>query len=148
MTAHEVLSALESRDNHQAWLAAWALIRSPNAALDRDYVPVLDRIRTAVGRLPEPERPAVRDSRDCVRLALRIVEARSEGRCRCSVYASTDQILPESQAQHGLIDILGTRDIPWEPEFDCQCTDCGARYVVRENHGYHYPWAAWSPSPR
>lgn len=147
MNAHEALAALDSRDNHQAWLAAWAIIRSRNDVLERDYVPALERIRQALARLPEPERPAVRDSRDCVRLALRIVEARSDGRCRCSVYASTDQILPESQAQHGLIEILEKRDIPWEPESDCQCTDCGARYVVRENHGYHYPWAAWSPSP-
>lgn len=94
--------------------------------------------------LPKPEKPALRDSRDCVKLALKIIEAKANGKCRCSVYVSSDQVLPESQEKYGLVEILEKRDIPWEPEFDCKCTDCGQTYTVKENHEYHYPWSKWS----
>lgn len=143
MNPSEVLNSIYSGDNHEAWRAAWEIIRTKNAALDEYYLPELDALRNAIHALPKPEGLALRDSRDCVKLALKILEARKLGICRCSKYLSTDQILPEDQEKYGLIKILAKRDIPWEPEFDCQCTDCGKVYLVKENHGYHYPWASW-----
>ena len=146
MNPNEVLEFIYSGDNHKAWQAAWEIIRTKNTFLDQYYLPEIKVLRKAIGSLPKPEGPALRDSRDCVKLALAIVEARQRGACRCSMYPFTDQVLPESQEKYGMIKILDKRDIPWEPEFDCQCTDCGKIYLVKENHGYHYPWSSWQPN--
>lgn len=143
MNPSEVLDCIYSGDNHEAWKAAWEIIRTKNSSLDQFYLPEIEALRKAVSSLPKPEGLALKDSRDCVRLALAILEARNRGDCRCSTYITTDQVLPESQEKYGMIKILAKRDIPWEPEFDCQCTDCGKIYFVKENHGYHYPWSSW-----
>ncbi len=143
MNPSEVLNFICSGDNHKAWEAAWEIIRTKNTLLDQYYLPELKPLSKAIKSLPKPEGPALRDSRDCVKLALAILEARQQGACRCSTYLSTNQVLPESQEKYGMINILRKHDIPWEPEFDCQCTDCGEIYFVKENHGYHYPWSVW-----
>lgn len=143
MSPSEVLESIYSGDNHEAWKAAWEIIRTKNTLLDQYYLPELEDLRKAINSLPKPEVPALRDSRDCVKLALAILEARQHGVCRCSTYLTTDQVLPESQEKYLMVRILDKRDIPWEPEFDCQCTDCGKIYLVKENHGYHYPWSSW-----
>ena len=143
MSPVEVLDFIFSGDNHKAWIASWEIIRTRNTLLDQYYLPELAGLRKSIKSLPKPEGLALRDSRDSVKLALAILEARQCDICRCSIYPTTDQVLPESLEKYGMIEILAKRDIPWEPEFDCQCTDCGKIYLVKENHGYHYPVSSW-----
>lgn len=149
MKPEEILNAIYSLDNLEAWKAAWEIIRTNNSDLTELYLPQLNKIKVAVSNLPAPDKPAMRDSRDSIRLALKILESVSKGKCKCSVYLETDQILPESQEKHGLIEV---KEKKWDPKwydyrFDCSCTECGQRYICRENHAGHYPWAKWTVKP-
>ncbi len=143
MNPSETLEAITSNDNHQAWLAAWDIIRANEAELEQYFLPHLKVIKLAIDKLKKSDKSVLRDSRDCVRLALRILDAVNDGKCRCSVFTSTNQMLPESEEKYGLIEIIEKRDIPWEPEYKCKCTQCGQMFLAIENHGYHYPWSKW-----
>lgn len=144
MKSTETLEAITSSDSHQAWLSSWEIIRTPVDELQSFYLPHIKTIRAAVRKLPKPEGTFLRDSRDISELAVKILETIASGQCRCLVYPSTDQLLPEDEEKHGFIEIQGKKDIPWEPEFSCKCNECGKTYIVKENHGYHYPWAEWT----
>lgn len=145
MTPIEALKAIKSLDNHQAWLAGWEIIRTSSDEIKLHYLPHIQVIAKWVGELPHPGR-AISDSREIPKLAVKILEAIQIGECRCAVYESTERLLPESEEKYGFIDIIEKRDIPWEPEFDCACKECGQHYLVVENHGYHYPWSKWRKS--
>lgn len=144
MNPTEVLEAITSNDNHQAWLSSWEIIRTPVPELKSYYLPHTKKIRSSVRKLPKPEGTYVRDSRDICKLAVKILEEVLSGNCRCVVYPATDQLLPENEEKHGLVQVVSKKDIPWEPEFICKCKGCGKLYIAKENHGYHYPWAKWS----
>lgn len=77
--------------------------------------------------------------------AVKLVKTVREGNCRCSYYFSSELVplLPKDEEENGLIKILSTKDIPWQSEHICECTDCGKKFNVREEHGYHYPQSNW-----
>ena len=145
MSPEKTLEALYSLDNHQAWLGAWEIVRAGNTLLDKEFLPNIKEIRSALNSLPNPLKPSVRDSRDIVRVALHIPEIRNNNICRCNIYPSTDQLLPKSQAKYGLVDILDAGELSdaWEKKYTCKCKFCEQAFSVLENHGYHYPWSAW-----
>ncbi len=145
MKPEEVLNAIYSLDNLEAWKAAWEIIRTKNTDLTEFYLPHLKEIREAVSRLPAPDKPAMRDSRDSIKLALKILESVAEGKCKCSVYLETEQILPESQEKFGLVEVKEKRwdAKAYEDDIECSCTECGQDFNCRVNHGYHYPWSKW-----
>ena len=144
MNPTETLEAITSNDNHRAWLGSWEIIRTPVSELKSFYLPHIEIIRSSVGKLEKPEGTYLRDSRDICKLAVKILEEVSLGNCRCVVYPATDQLLPENEEKHNLVKVVSKKDIPWEPEFICECKECAKLYTAKENHGYHYPLAKWS----
>lgn len=144
MSISEIIKAMCSDDNHQAWQAAWEIVRTPQSVVQEEYVPHLPKIKRATLKLPEPQPPYLRDSRDIVKLAVLLLENVAKGKCHCSVYPTTDQVLAKSQKKHKLVTIVEEHDMPWEPEFICKCRDCGQLFKVKENHAYHYPCAQWT----
>lgn len=97
MTNQAIVDALYSGDNHLAWQGAWEIIRCKQKRIRDEFVPHLAKIKNAVSKLPEPESPSLRDSRDTAKLAVSIIEAVAGGQCYCSVYPSSDQLLVKSQ---------------------------------------------------
>lgn len=91
MNPTEALEAITSNDTHQVWLSSWEIIRTPVDELKSFYLPHIKTIRAAVSKLPNPEGTYLRDNRD-----IKILEAVASGTCRCVVYPSTDQLLPEN----------------------------------------------------
>jgi hypothetical protein len=144
MNQTEVLEAITSNDNHQAWLGSWEIIRTPVSELKDFYIKYLKIISSAIQKLPKPEGTYLRDSRDVCILAVKILELAASGQCRCVIYTSSDQLLPENEERYGFVKIENKEDIPWEPEFTCKCTECGRLYMVKENYSYYYPWAKWA----
>ena len=143
MTPTKTIEAICSLDNQQAWLGAWEIVRANNHILDTEYLPHLRNIRSACLSLPKPSRPSLRDSRDIVKTAVKILEARSAGLCRCTIYSQTDQLFPEKQAKFGLVDITQKEVLNYEYSFTCECRECGQTFNVLEVYGYHYPWTKW-----
>lgn len=145
MKPEEVLNAIFSQDEHEVWKASWEIISAKKSCLIRFYLPHLNQIKDSIDHTPVSKGLAVRSPRGAIRLALKVLETVSCGLCRCTIYQSTDQILPENQVKNGLIEI---NEKQWKPEFyedryECTCTECGQYYVCLVNHNYHYPWAKW-----
>lgn len=88
-------------------------------------------------------RIALRDWRFEVDRAIATLEARSEGRCSCTVDAAHGA--PIVDRDHERLADHTDREryaIVWQ----VRCRSCRRRWEVVEQHGYHYPTFAWSGS--
>jgi len=126
--------------------ASFAVYKLSTEIIRNDLVPKLKEINNFVASLSNPKTPAFSDAREWSNLAVGLIEAVKEGKCRCSLYTleKAFRFMPENEEKHGLVKITSKREIPWEDEFDCECTECGQKFQVKENHGYHYPMAKWT----
>lgn len=144
MTPEEAIDALCSGDNHRTWRGAWEVVRASNEILDGEYLPHIAKIRGAAENSTGPLGMTLRNNRDMPRLAVKLLEGRLQGLCRCHIYPTTQRLLPESEAKYDHVEILSKEVLDWQMRFVCACMACQQSFGVIEEHSYHYPWAAWS----
>ena len=84
-------------------------------------------------------RQALRDWRIEVGRAIATIEARADGRCVCGVEASHG-----GPVKTGAFTIDEERSPePYVIEHSVRCVACERSWIVREEHGYHYPVFYW-----
>ncbi len=142
-TADALLSDFTSRDRTRIWSAAGAV----RMLRDRDTLRVLashvEAIRTATRGVDLGG--ALRPNATHLALALRVLEhVRDDGGCRCTLFPTDDQFDPRREEASGQVRIVSEVEPEggWATDFECVCTECGARYHVEERQ-YHYAWWAW-----
>ncbi|WP_161881621.1 hypothetical protein [Deinococcus alpinitundrae] len=138
----ELLADLLSRDPVQVWASACAVIQLDDLAL-------IELVR----HLPEIERGtadldlggAFFPNREHLQQALRVLRARRDGRCSCSVYPGYLFYDPEKEAQAKRIRILSHTPPDWTMTYRCRCAVCGSDYDVEQGES-HYTWWQWRPA--
>jgi len=138
MDTDEVLKDILSGDSTRVYTASWNIIKADKRQIATFPLGEIEKIHRAFKRESHQNNHAI------PQLALNILNAGETGVCRCSVYTSSQRLLPEAEQDRGFVVIEKKSDIPWKPEFECACINCGKRYFVDENHSYHYDWAKWS----
>ncbi len=88
-------------------------------------------------------RTGLRDWRLEVGRAIATIEARAQGRCECTVHAAHGAPLAPANCavERESTDLDG-----YGIDYDVRCRDCGRRWQVREQYGYHYPTFNWRPA--
>jgi hypothetical protein len=88
-------------------------------------------------------RTGLRDWRLEVGRAIASIEARLAERCECGVHAAHGAPLGAADCE---IERVRTDHAGYGVDYEVRCRRCGQRWLVREQHGYHYPTFAWRPA--
>lgn len=137
-TADALLADFTSRDPMRIWSAAGAVRHLRDRDTLRALAAHVEAIRVATRGVDLGG--ALRPNATHLALALRVLEHAAGDGCRCALFPTDDQFDPRREAESGQVRIL--RDEEWAT--DVECTECGTRYHVEEQH-YHYPWWTWRP---
>lgn len=143
MTEAQCLDAFLSRDPHRVWQACgWVRTSWDRAALRR-MAEARDRIKSAtkdvdLGGMLRPN--ALLLTQALRRLDYSLGEA-----CFCALLPEDDLADPRPLATAEHLTLTGDRidTATGDGHIECNCTTCGAVYLVTEVMGYHYPWYRW-----
>lgn len=144
MESSQVLKYFFSSDSHNIWLASQQILRSNQVELEKHFLPFLPAIRIAISSIEDTELRSPSDYRNAAKMALRLLEAINEGKCRCVIYSFSDNLLALDQMQKGFIKVLEQKQSPYMPETICECLRCQKKFHVVENHCEKYSSAQWS----
>ena len=75
----------------------------------------------------------------------RLENGASQENCYCRVFGQLDITGPEFVAKSGRVEVIETivHREQRASDYRCKCSDCGARFNVREETGWHLPTYEW-----
>lgn len=143
MDPDRILQAYETRDTHAMWSATWAILRCRDRDRLHQLLPHVPRMREILERVDLGG--AFLSNNDSARRALNWIEQAETGACHCTLYSHTSQWMPESEAEHGNVEIESTEvdRKAYETRYRVRCLECGTHYRVREIIGWHLPQYEW-----
>lgn len=84
-----------------------------------------------------------------LQLALAKLELSMGDTCFCTLYTQSEFYNPNNEKDANKISIEGFTENPktWSTDSICRCNECGQRFDVHGEGGWHVPWWKWSLAP-
>ena len=144
METATIIEKFESRNPHKIWQATWEILRCNDLDILSElavYIPAFTEILAKVDL-----GGAVRRNAQDAQLALKYIEQRCKGLCRCYLYSGQNMFSPEQESALDFIEIVTSQTMEdlYEAHFLVICSGCAKKFNVREVHGWHVPWYEWS----
>lgn len=141
--ATQLIEAMTGKNTNIAWSAAWKIIRCTDGAVLTELTYHIDAFQRARKHFPFVK--GIRDRRVDLYLAILVLQAHRDQKCRCTLYPQFELFSVENEAQLGFVAIKSSvvhREL-WEEHFQVECCGCGTRHLCKTIEGYHFPLWRW-----
>lgn len=144
MDVARVVEQFESEDPHQIWQATWEILRCNDLQALSLLEPMIPHFQSLLAQVELGG--MVRNNAKDSQLALRYIQDRGNGLCRCTLYSGQNFFNPVKEAELGIIHIDDSQLMKQlhEQHFRVRCAGCDKAFNVREVGGWHVPWYEWS----
>lgn len=143
MQLNKILQNLKSKDPSKILDAVWWILGSADREVLSELMPYLPELRKEIQKINLGG--MIYSNNKNFELAVSYIQDFCSGKCRCSLYARTQQFSPQMEANKNHIVILSStlKKELYEEHFNVECSLCKKHFNVREVHGWHVPWYEW-----